>query len=261
MLSLTSVTKRFGGLEVLRDVSLEVPAGSISALIGPNGAGKTTAFNLMTGLIQPTGGSISFEGTDLVGRQPHRIAALGIARTFQNLRTFKEMTLVENVVAAMHRRLDYGPLDALLALPRYRDAELRSMDRARELLDQTKLGHRADMLADNLSYGDQRRLEIARALATEPKLLLLDEPVAGMNAREKVELMHEIRAIRDRGVTVLVIEHDMRFVMGLCERISVLNFGRVIAEGRPEDIRRNEQVIEAYLGRDDAEMEPATEVA
>ncbi|AQW32639.1 ABC transporter ATP-binding protein (plasmid) [Ralstonia syzygii subsp. celebesensis] len=255
MLKLASISKRFGGLSVLQDVNIEVPQGTIFGLIGPNGAGKTTVFNLITGLLAPTGGTLTFAGASLVGRKPHQITQMGIARTFQNIRIFKEMTLLENVVVGMHRHLDYGAPGLLLSLPKYRAAERRARDRALELLSWVKLDHKAGDIADNLSYGDQRKLELARALATEPKLLLLDEPVAGMNTGEKVDLMAEIENIKARGYTIFMIEHDMRFVMGLCERIAVLNFGRIIAEGPPEAIRNNPQVIEAYLGRDDDEGE------
>ncbi|AHB06627.1 MULTISPECIES: ABC transporter ATP-binding protein [Pandoraea] len=251
MLKLSNISKRFGGLHVLQDVNIEVPQGTIFGLIGPNGAGKTTVFNLITGLLQPTGGSITFDGESLVGEKPHRITQRGIARTFQNIRIFKEMTLIENVVVGMHRHLSYGPAGLLLSLPGFRDMEKRSRERAHELLSWVKLDHKAYDIADNLSYGDQRKLELARALATEPKLLLLDEPVAGMNTGEKVDLMSEIENIKARGYTIFMIEHDMRFVMGLCERIAVLNFGRIIAEGNPNEIKNNPQVIEAYLGRDD----------
>ena len=251
LLTLTNVSRHFGGLKVLQDVSFAVKPGTISGLIGPNGAGKTTVFNLITGLLPPTTGDIALAGASLVGRKPHAITRAGIARTFQNIRIFKEMTLLENVIVGMHRHLHYGVPGLLLALPAYRAAEKRSRDRARELLSWMKLDHQADDLADNLSYGAQRKLEIARALATDPTLLLLDEPVAGMNSTEKTELMREIVNIRDRGYTIFMIEHDMRFVMGLCERISVLNFGKIIAHGGPEQIRNDPQVIEAYLGRED----------
>ena len=251
MLSIRHVGKTFGGLRVLEDVSFEVPAGSIFGLIGPNGAGKTTVFNLVTGLLQPTSGSISFQGRDLAGTAPHFITRLGVARTFQNIRIFKQMTLLQNVMVGMHHLVDYGPLDLFFTTPAYRLAERKARERAYELLSWVKLERQAERLADNLSYGDQRKLEFARALATEPKLLLLDEPVAGMNQSEKTALMDEIRNIRDRGYGVFLIEHDMRFVMGLCERIAVLNFGRIIAEGAPEEIRNNPDVIEAYLGRED----------
>jgi branched-chain amino acid transport system ATP-binding protein len=253
VLELASISKNFGGLHVLHDVNLTVPEGTIYGLIGPNGAGKTTVFNLITGLLAPTSGSVRFDGRDLLKRKPHQITRLGIARTFQNIRLFKEMTLLENVVVGSYRHMDYGFASLLLGLPRYREHEARARARALELLSWMKLDHKANDLADNLSYGEQRRLELARALATEPRLLLLDEPVAGMNTGERAELMNEILAIRDRGYTILMIEHDMRFVMGLCERIAVLNFGKIIAEGGPDAIRANEQVIEAYLGRDEEE--------
>jgi len=258
LLELSHVSRHFGGLKVLQDVSLAVQPGTICGLIGPNGAGKTTAFNLITGLLPPTSGDIALGGKSLVGRKPHQITRSGIARTFQNIRIFKEMTLLENVIVGMHRHLHYGVPGLLLALPGYRAAEKRSRERARELLSWMKLDHKADDLADNLSYGAQRKLEIARALATEPTLLLLDEPVAGMNSTEKTELMREIVNIRDRGYTIFMIEHDMRFVMGLCEQISVLNFGKIIAHGGPEQIRNDPQVIEAYLGREDDDAPMAT---
>jgi len=251
MLQLTQVSKRFGGLSVLQDVSFTVPEGSVFGLIGPNGAGKTTVFNLITGLLAPTGGDIAFQGQSLVGRKPHDITRLGLARTFQNIRIFKEMSLLENVVVGMHTHLDYGVADWLLSLPGFRQRERAARERAAELLSWVGLAHKAEDVADNLSYGEQRKLELARALATEPKLLLLDEPVAGMNASEKSGLMEGIQQIRQRGYTIFMIEHDMRFVMGLCERIAVLNFGRIIAEGTPDEIKSNPDVIEAYLGRED----------
>ncbi len=261
MLKLTSLSKSFGGLHVLQDVNFTVPQGSIYGLIGPNGAGKTTVFNLITGLLPPSGGNIEFDGKGLLGVKPHEITRRGIARTFQNIRIFKEMSLLENVVVGAHRHLHYGFAGLLTASPAFRKAEREARDRAMELLSWVRLDGKADDLADNLSYGDQRKLELARALATDPKLLLLDEPVAGMNTGEKVELMAEIQNIKARGYTIFMIEHDMRFVMGLCERISVLNFGRIIAEGTPDEIRNNPQVIEAYLGRDDDEDEvPGAEV-
>ena len=251
MLRLANVSKRFGGLSVLQDVSFEVPSGKVFGLIGPNGAGKTTVFNLITGLLAPTGGEIAFDGVSLVGRPPHAITRAGLGRTFQNIRVFKEMSLLENVVVGMHAHLRYGVPGWLFSLPKFRAAERRARDRALELLEWVGLAAKAAELADNLSYGDQRKLELARALATEPKLLLLDEPVAGMNTCEKVELMGEITRIAQRGYTIFMIEHDMRFVMGLCERIAVLNFGRIIAEGTPDEIRHDPGVIEAYLGRED----------
>jgi branched-chain amino acid transport system ATP-binding protein len=255
MLKLTNVSKRFGGLSVLQDVNFAVPAGKVFGLIGPNGAGKTTVFNLITGLLAPTGGQIDLQGESLLGLPPHQITRQGIARTFQNIRIFKDMTLLDNVVVGMHSHLNYGVPGWLFSLPGFRAQERRAREKAHELLGWVGLDAKALDTADNLSYGDQRKLELARALATEPKLLLLDEPVAGMNTGEKVELMGEITNIAKRGYTIFMIEHDMRFVMGLCERIAVLNFGRIIAEGSPDEIKNNPDVIEAYLGReDDAEV-------
>ena len=258
MLKLNQVSKRFGGLTVLQDVSFDVPAGSVFGLIGPNGAGKTTVFNLITGLLAPSGGSITLEERSLVGVKPHQITRLGLARTFQNIRIFKEITLLENVIVGMHAQLDYSVPGWLFALPGFRARERQAREKALELLSWVGLSAKAGDVADNLSYGDQRKLELARALATEPKLLLLDEPVAGMNTGEKVELMAQIAR---RGYTIFMIEHDMRFVMGLCERIAVLNFGRIIAEGSPDEIKRNPDVIEAYLGREDDDVGAAANSA
>jgi branched-chain amino acid transport system ATP-binding protein len=255
MLRLSNVSKRFGGLSVLQDVSFEVPAGEVFGLIGPNGAGKTTVFNLITGLLAPSGGAIDLQGTSLLGLAPHQITRRGLARTFQNIRVFKDMTLLDNVVVGMHSHLGYGVPAWLFSLPGFRREEAQAREKARELLGWVGLGAKAGDIADNLSYGEQRKLELARALATEPKLLLLDEPVAGMNTGEKVELMGVITEVAQRGFTVFMIEHDMRFVMGLCKRIAVLNFGRIIAEGSPDEIQNNPDVIEAYLGREDDEAE------
>jgi branched-chain amino acid transport system ATP-binding protein len=252
MLELHNISKHFGGLQVLQNVSFSMPEGSIYGLIGPNGAGKTTIVNLITGLLRPSSGDIRFTGKDLTTFAPHQITQAGIARTFQNIRIFKEMTLLENVIVGMHDHLDYGIASLLLNLRKFRDKENLAKERAHELLCWLKLDEKANMLADNLSYGEQRKLEFARALATGPKLLLLDEPVAGMNPAEKTELMAEILNIRERGFSIFMIEHDMRFVMELCDRIAVLNFGKIIAEGTPEQIRSNPEVIEAYLGKEEA---------
>ena len=252
LLQLNKISKNFGGLQVLQDVQFNVPQGGIFGLIGPNGAGKTTVFNLITGLLRASSGSITFDGQDIGQVAPHKITERGIARTFQNIRVFKEMSLLENVVVGMHDHLDYGFGSLLLNLGNYRRIEKEARERALELLSWVRLDHKAHMLADSLSYGEQRKLEFARALATKPKLLLLDEPVAGMNPSEKTELMAEIVNIKERGFSIFMIEHDMRFVMGLCDRIAVLNFGRIIAEGTPDQIKNNQEVIEAYLGKEEA---------
>ena len=252
LLELKQISKNFGGLQVLQGVDFNVREGEIFGLIGPNGAGKTTVFNLITGLLRPSSGSISFNGEDIGNVAPHKITERGIARTFQNIRVFKEMSLLENVVVGMHDHLDYGVAGMLLNLGSFRRIEHQARERALELLSWVRLDHKAHMLADSLSYGEQRKLEFARALATRPKLLLLDEPVAGMNPAEKTELMAEIVNIKQRGFSIFMIEHDMRFVMGLCERIAVLNFGKIIAEGTPDQIKNNQEVIEAYLGKEEA---------
>lgn len=252
LLQLNQISKNFGGLHVLQGVQFHVPEGGIFGLIGPNGAGKTTVFNLITGLLRASSGTIVFDGQDIGKVAPHKITERGIARTFQNIRVFKEMTLLENVVVGMHDHLDYGFGGLLLNLGGFRKMEQQARERALELLSWVRLDHKADMLADSLSYGEQRKLEFARALATKPKLLLLDEPVAGMNPAEKTELMTEILNIKQRGFSIFMIEHDMRFVMGLCDRIAVLNFGKIIAEGTPDQIKNNQEVIEAYLGKEEA---------
>jgi branched-chain amino acid transport system ATP-binding protein len=253
MLTLASLSKNFGGLRVLEEVSLCVPEKGIFGLIGPNGAGKTTVFNLVTGLLTPSAGTIDFSGRRLNGMAPYEITRLGLARTFQNLRVFKEMSLLENVLVAMSAKSQYGTLGLLLGSPAFRAAERREREIARELLARVGLAPKALLAAGTLSYGEQRRLEIARALATEPKLLLLDEPAAGMNTGEKQRLMAEIRKLDATGISIFIIEHDMRFIMELCREVAVLNFGRVIAQGTPDEIRVNADVIEAYLGREDVE--------
>jgi branched-chain amino acid transport system ATP-binding protein len=246
MLRLSSLSKDFGGLRVLDNFDLTIPSRGIFGLIGPNGAGKTTVFNLITGLLAPSSGSIEFAGERLNGLPPFMITRRGIARTFQNIRLFKEMTAEENVLVAMGDS-QYGMLKALVpgAYKRVEDSERKS---ARELLSRVRLSAKAHQRAGFLSYGEQRRLELARALATGPKLLLLDEPAAGMNATEKQELMEEIEKLEATGLSILLIEHDMHFVMGICAEIAVLNFGRSIAQGSPVKIRAHPKVIEAYLG-------------
>lgn len=256
MLVLSSISKQFGGLQVLQDVSLSVPARGIIGLIGPNGAGKTTVFNLITGLLDLSEGTIEFFGQRLDGLPPYRIARSGIARTFQTVRIFKEMSLLDNVLVAAAHRSGFGAAEVLVPWRRLSGRERIEQSRARGLLAQVGLAERAHLLGGEISYGEQRRLEIARALATRPKLLLLDEPAAGMNTAEKQQLMREIVKLHESGLGIFIIEHDMRFIMGLCERIIVLNFGRVIAAGNPREVRTDPQVIAAYLGSD-SEMDLA----
>jgi branched-chain amino acid transport system ATP-binding protein len=252
MLSLTGIMKSFGGLLVLDDISLKIPPHGIFGLIGPNGAGKTTLFNLITGMLQPSHGVIEFDGGQISGLAPYQITRRGIARTFQNIRIFRDMTLVDNVLVALGEHPNYSALSTLWPRAHHRQAEALEYDGAVDLLARVGLAEKAPRLAGTLSYGEQRRLEIARALATRPRLLLLDEPAAGMNSTEKLLLMDEILKLEGSGLTMLIIEHDMRFIMGLCRQVAVLNFGRLIALGTPLEIRTNKAVIEAYLGTDDA---------
>ncbi|KAA1429040.1 ABC transporter ATP-binding protein [Nocardioides antri] len=251
ILEVQNLTLKFGGLTALDDVSFGIKEGEILGLIGPNGAGKTTCFNAVTGVYRPTSGDIRFQGRSLTGVKRYRITQLGIARTFQNIRLFPSMTALENVLVGADAQHKTGMFSALFRLPRHRAEERDGHERAMELLRFMGIHKRADELAANLSYGDQRRLEIARAMATGPKLICLDEPAAGFNPQEKVQLMELIRKVRDRGFTVLLIEHDMRLVMGVTDRIVVLEFGRLIAEGTPAEIRDNPAVIAAYLGVDE----------
>ena len=248
LLEVRGLTKRFGGLQALKNVDLSVDEGEIKGLIGPNGAGKTTFFNVVTGVYPPTQGDVLFEGTSTVGRKPHQVTKLGVARTFQNIRLFANMTALENVMVGVDARHRISVPGAIVRLGRARREDHETPGQAHDLLRYVGIGKLANEIAKNLSYGDQRRLEIARALGTKPKLLFLDEPAAGMNPNEKASLMALIRRIQESGVTILLIEHDMKVVMGICQDVVVLDFGEKIAQGSPELVQRHPAVIEAYLG-------------
>ncbi len=250
LLEVKNLSKSFGGIKAVRDVSIGIDEGSISAIIGPNGAGKTTFFNLLTGIYKPDTGEINFGGRSLIGLRPDQVNAAGVTRTFQSIRLFSNMTVLENVMVGMHSRLDVSVWKTLLRPPGFRRQEEHVREKARELLQFAGLAGKGDEVSRNLPYGDQRRVEIARALASDPKLILLDEPTAGMNPNESADAMTLFRRVRDDlGITVVLIEHDMRVVMGISEHISVLDYGEKLAEGTPEAIRNNTRVVEAYLGR------------
>ena len=251
MLEIRDLTKHFGGIRAVDGVNLRLAEGELAGLIGPNGSGKTTVFNLVTGIYRPDGGTITLAGKNLVGIAPHRINRLGIARTFQNIRLFRSLTVMDNVRIAHHSHLEYGPVSALCRTGRFYRGEKKLQETVDNYLSIFMLQNKKNVIAGNLSYGDQRKLEVARALASEPRVLLLDEPAAGMNPYEVGKLMEFILGIRERfRLSILLIEHQMRLVMGICERVAVMDFGQVIAKGIPAEIRENRDVIEAYLGED-----------
>ena len=250
MLTIENVSRSFGGLDALKDVHFAVHEGQIKALIGPNGAGKTTLFNLVSGSDKPSAGRVIFSDVDVTGKAPHRICRLGLGRTFQHSLVFDDMSVLENVTVGRHSRAKAGILSAALTLPRHRSEERETFKAARESLRRVALDHKADELAGNLPMGERHLLEIARALATEPKLLLLDEPAAGLNEEETARLAETVRRIRSEGVTVLLVEHDMGFVMEISDEVVVLDYGRKIAEGPPLMIMDNDEVVKAYLGEE-----------
>ena len=248
MLKLNNVTIKFGGLIAVNDVSIEVKEKCIYGLIGPNGAGKTTLFNIISGVYKPTSGEVLFKEKKISGLQPFQINQLGIARTYQNINLFKSMTVLENVMVGRHSKSNSGLISSILGTKSQRIEEKQISEKCKEILDFMNLSDKAEYLSKNLSYGEQRRLEISRALACEPQILLLDEPAAGMNSKEKEDLKDIIRKISDKGITIIIVEHDMKLVMGITDAISVLNYGKQIAFGEPKYIQNHPQVIEAYLG-------------